>query len=152
MIVAAATTTADLPLGRGQLGVRALELGFPVAEQAGVFLVRVVAPEVLVGVEVVVGRGLGRPGRGDLRAVQAVARAHRADAGAAGARRLRSEGIRSEGIRGKGFGAGAFGVAGLGPGAFGVVRTWVAADALRGPAAGAAGRVTGSRSESTRVP
>ena len=64
-------------------------------------------------------------------------------------------GARAFGARafgGKGFGAGAFGVAGLGPGAFGEVRTWVAADALRGLAAGAAGRVTGSRSESTRVP
>ena len=64
-------------------------------------------------------------------------------------------GARAFGARafgGKGFGAGAFGVAGLGPGAFGAVRTWVAADALRGPAAGAAGRAAGSRSESTRVP
>ena len=51
-----------------------------------------------------------------------------------------------------GFGAGAFGAAGFGLGAFGEVRTWVAADALRGLAAGAAGRVTGSRRESTRVP
>ena len=48
-----------MPLGRGLLGVRALELGFPVPEQAGVFLVRVVPPEVLERVEVV-GRGLNR--------------------------------------------------------------------------------------------
>ena len=52
MIVAAAAAAADPPLGRGLLGVRALELGFPVAEQAGVFLVRVVPPEVLERVEV----------------------------------------------------------------------------------------------------
>src|ERR1700758_4006599 len=50
----AAAAAADPALGRGQLGVRALELGFPVAEQAGVFLVRVVPPEVLVRVGVVV--------------------------------------------------------------------------------------------------
>jgi hypothetical protein len=62
VIVAAAATTADPLPSRGHFGVRALELGFPVAEQAGVFLVRVVAPEVLVGVRVVVGRGLDRPG------------------------------------------------------------------------------------------
>src|SRR5205807_3188318 len=52
----------------------------------------------------------------------------------------------------KAFGAGAVGVEGLGLGAFGEVRTWVAADALRGLAAGAPGRAMGSRSESTRVP
>src|SRR6185437_15510277 len=59
-------------------------------------------------------------------------------------------GVKAFGVTG--FGAGAFGVAGLGLGAFGEVRTWVAADAPRGLAAGAAGRATGSRSESTRVP
>ena len=59
-------------------------------------------------------------------------------------------GVKAFGVRG--FGAGAFGVAGFGLGAFGEVRTWAAADALRGLAAGAAGRVTGSRRESTRVP
>jgi hypothetical protein len=52
----------------------------------------------------------------------------------------------------EGFGAGAFGVAGFGLGAFGEVKTWAAADALLGLAAAAAGRVTGSRRESTRVP
>ena len=52
----------------------------------------------------------------------------------------------------KAFGAGAVGVEGLGLGAFGEVRICVAADALRGLAAGAAGRVTGARRESTRVP
>src|SRR6267154_2468574 len=59
-------------------------------------------------------------------------------------------GVKAFGVGG--FGAGAFGGAGLGLGAFGEVRTWVAADAPRGLAAGAAGRATGSRSESTRVP
>ena len=74
-----------LPAGRCLPGVRAVELGLPVPEQARVLLVLVVPPEVLERLEVV-GLRLGRPGGRDLRAVEAVARPHRGGSRTTGAR------------------------------------------------------------------
>ena len=73
------------PAGRCLPGVRAVELGLPVPEQARVLLVFVVSPEVLERLGVVDLR-LGRPGGRDLRAVEAMARPHRGGSGTAGAR------------------------------------------------------------------
>src|SRR5260370_11082270 len=76
MIMAAPAAAADAPAGRLRPGVRVVELGVPVSEQAGVLVVLVVAPEILERFEVV-GLGLDRPGGRDLRAVETMARPHR---------------------------------------------------------------------------
>ena len=142
-IVAAAAAAADLPLGRGLLGVRALELGFPVPEQAGVLLVLVITPEVLERVEVA-DRGLDRPGGGDLRAVEAMARPHRRGARTARARR----GQDLAGLRPGALDLGVAGAAGSAPPSRrastrvpsgGVSKPTEATGALRKPLPGAAG-------------
>src|SRR5580704_8296541 len=102
--VIAAAAAAGAPFGCGLLGrrrlpgVRAVELGVPVAEQARVLLVLVIPPEVLERAGVV-DLGLGRPGGRDLRAVEAVARPHRGGARTARARSgqdLADRGVRME--------------------------------------------------------